>query len=740
MQKIVLTGTYRIGGLFMKTWFKKNVVFIALILVGVIAALVILIGRASVENDNRTYDILLDYSDVKKMAAQSEYDVDHWLDYFAEKGIDNIGVTETNVKALAEDTGYDVYVLTLSKIRSEYGWEKKYPAEVSELISKAKYKDDALVICTDMELFDTIVDAYEKRADNISYDIVRENGTGFMWITRTFDKNGTALTGSKWTEMCFGFEPGVIEMIQKHGYTIMPRTTTVDGLNSEKYARAVYSDFVQYKSPYFINSGDSLIGYDNEDKAAAQALLLEYLDEAGSSIALVEKADQSKNGTWDGLEDLVRATGYDTVRCFSMWPFVQSSYAKYNYTGPEEVVNILYRAVYERNCHLIYMKMMLNPDNTNNYITDPEAYDQLVDGLLDRMESLGYTYTGLEAAEVYSPSLILRILVGIGAIAACIVVLELILPIPAKFRYILLAIGIIGVCGAFYAAPNASKFLLSVGGGIIMPCLAAVGLNRYTRYTEERFGNQRFLPLILSAVGLVFCLTVISLCSSFFTSSALSETEFMIEMQLYLGVKFMQLVPLGVFLFSYFQIYVWERYVGKVSSFDRALRKEERTERNSVLSGIMDKTVKVSGVGIALIALVILAGLVLIGSYYLSRTGNTDEVSVTEIEFRNFLENTFTVRPRSKEFLIGYPCMMLFIWCRRRNIKILPAIFGCGAVVGGYVSIVNTFLHIRTPFVLSLLRILLGFVPGIVIGIAAMAVAELIYRLITNLRKKKVND
>lgn len=52
-----------------------------------------------------------------------------------------------------------------------------------------------------------------------------------------------------------------------------------------------------------------------------------------------------------------------------------------------------------------------------------------------------------------------------------------------------------------------------------------------------------------------------------------------------------------------------------------------------------------------------------------------------------------------------------------------------GAVIG-LTSIVNTFLHIRTIFCLSLVRVLTGFAFGVVVAVLALLVSELIYRLI----------
>ena len=79
--------------------------------------------------------------------------------------------------------------------------------------------------------------------------------------------------------------------------------------------------------------------------------------------------------------------------------------------------------------------------------------------------------------------------------------------------------------------------------------------------------------------------------------------------------------------------------------------------------------------------------------------------------------------------IVGWPMLMLFIWSLRRRMKFLPMTFGTGMTIG-LVSVVNTFLHIRTPFLLSLLRTGWGILFGLLIGTTVVIVAELIYRLV----------
>ena len=63
-------------------------------------------------------------------------------------------------------------------------------------------------------------------------------------------------------------------------------------------------------------------------------------------------------------------------------------------------------------------------------------------------------------------------------------------------------------------------------------------------------------------------------------------------------------------------------------------------------------------VGHVLLALV----LGLVGLYYLSRAGNQGQVLPLERMMRAALENALGVRPRTQEFLIGYPLFLVGTW------------------------------------------------------------------------------
>jgi len=123
---------------------------------------------------------------------------------------------------------------------------------------------------------------------------------------------------------------------------------------------------------------------------------------------------------------------------------------------------------------------------------------------------------------------------------------------------------------------------------------------------------------------------------------------------------------------------------------------------------------------------VIVLGIVgIVGMYYLSRTGNAGAVSPLEMHFRNALEGLFNVRPRNKEFLMAHPIFIvgIFIAAKYRQAIYLLIIASIGQL-----SMVDTFAHIHSPVLISLARGLLGMGLGLILGLVAIVIWQIIER------------
>jgi hypothetical protein len=197
-------------------------------------------------------------------------------------------------------------------------------------------------------------------------------------------------------------------------------------------------------------------------------------------------------------------------------------------------------------------------------------------------------------------------------------------------------------------------------------------------------------------------ITLISLTGGLAIAGLLNSLPYYIHAKQFMGVKFAHFFPIvliGAYFFHQF--------------------------------GLVRKSLKSPlEWGKALLALVVLGAL----AFMIARTGNDNPAAVsdTEIKIRNLLDAILFVRPRTKEFLIGHPFLIIgigmLISLRKgepnfQNWKGWITLFlMLGAI--GETSIVNTMCHIHTPLTISLARIGVGFIAGGILGGAAWVVLK----------------
>jgi hypothetical protein len=113
---------------------------------------------------------------------------------------------------------------------------------------------------------------------------------------------------------------------------------------------------------------------------------------------------------------------------------------------------------------------------------------------------------------------------------------------------------------------------------------------------------------------------------------------------------------------------------------------------------------------------------------YLLRSGNSLSFA-PDGALRDLLSQLFIVRPRTKEFLIGYPAFILAglfygevfhkarLWIWLSVSMIAP------------ISLMNSFAHIHSPLFLSIVRSFNGWLLGVVLAVVLFFVYDLLKRL-----------
>lgn len=230
--------------------------------------------------------------------------------------------------------------------------------------------------------------------------------------------------------------------------------------------------------------------------------------------------------------------------------------------------------------------------------------------------------------------------------------------------------------------------LLAVLTAIVFPSLAIIS-QFPDRVKEYAFWGSRWLYL----VGYCFRLVGISVLGVLCIIVLLSDYSYLITVSQFYGVKLSFVFPI-ILVGGYFYL-----MPNRISSVFYVVRRLLYSP-------------------IRMISLVVgFVGIVFVGVYVL-RSGNyiSFGATSTEILMREFMDTVLFVRPRLKEFLVGYPMLMFAFWFVGRDLSRQWVWFFNALGVVALVSLINSFCHFHTPLIVSVYRTGLGLFVGIVFG------------------------
>ena len=151
-------------------------------------------------------------------------------------------------------------------------------------------------------------------------------------------------------------------------------------------------------------------GIDTDTEPLAQAQVLDALRESGSTLVLIE----DRNQTGCVLPDGYSLDGYtgSMVKGFWLNQTFRARYQTLGYSGAEEIVNMLYRAVVDRGTTVLWLTPLT--DAAGETVAQPEVYTQLLQDLAQRIAPAGYSYGAITGIPAKTVSPVLLMLCGIG--------------------------------------------------------------------------------------------------------------------------------------------------------------------------------------------------------------------------------------------------------------------------------------------------------------------------------------
>lgn len=656
-------------------------------MIGIIAALPVGASRWKMEDTSKQVDIIFDYRDLVQVANYKSHPQQFIRDELPKlkaAGIGSMAVFETSLQELKWAGRLSIY--SSSSLGDLQGKPLNQDENYTYVFFKTKEDEAGLR---------SIIEDTFRRWDIVTAPWSFEGSDGL--VIQTPVENALLKTMQP--------DPIAVQALHDAGFRIVPRLSdrvpydaaSVDELLASYQALGVTR---------ILFDGNAVKGYADNAKMKSLTLFADSLNKHGIGITTIENSKPQQ-----GMNTLAYLTHYNVARLYSL-PDKDAAGMK-----PADIADRFHLAVKDRSIRMFYINAAPSSNQAKSTITDPlqNIYNSLQgkDGFLAKMDKLGFELGPSVPFDYSSPSWQkpLKALVALGAVAFIALLIQAFLPGVAIPVFI---IGLIGSAGLYVLSKSTFEQGLALGAAISAPTLAMIWAIRRVRThtlgnrrpiggtdetaTGRANGEMRWLfPGIsagrrfLMAIAIFATTSIISLCGIPFVIGLLNNITYKLVLEQFRGVSMLHLAPIALTAL-YLLLYTGDSVIGNI----RKLLKMQITVLWIVVAGV---------VGVA-------------GLYYLSRTGNEGSASSLELHFRDFLENTFGVRPRTKEFLLSHPLFFagLFLALRYRAAWVL---FIVGSI--GQLSMVDTFAHIHTPLAISLIRDLLGLVLGALIGLVVIA-------------------
>ncbi len=477
-----------------------------------------------------------------------------------------------------------------------------------------------------------------------------------------------------------GFEKGLIEEINDKGFNVVFRFENND-INDLNYK--LLEGINEETTVVF--SGQEILGFpDNIEKTT------ELIQEKNNTFGFIEAIIAVQKG-----EDKLAANlDYDIVRVHSITQDEMNIYSQ------TKIVNRYMRAIRERNIRFLYLRPIIKENK--DFAAAKSINKEYIQSLNNELVSAGYNIKRAEPFKQFSNNSIFLIFSALGSLVGGILLLiELFKIREDLIKYILTVIGIIGIFMTYYILDiTIFRAGLALGSSIVFPSLAII--TQLLKRNSKKSILNYFKAALITIAGAGYVVT------------ALADISYLTKINQFRGVKLAFLMPLLIVTFYYFMEYIV---------------REKNTTIKQKFNEILEINLKVKH-------LVILAIVALAGIYYILRTGNFPILDIPAIEekFRVLLEEILYVRPRFKEFLIGHPTFIVALYFFK-NIKNNYSLFFLSLLaVIGQLNIINSFAHIHTPLLISLLRTVHGLWIGLLLGLAAVLVIRYLINLTQNQR------
>jgi len=661
---------------------KSYSILIFFIIVALVVAGIITYNRSKLESNFKQVELVMSLNELRELSYQEGYDEIELLAKIKNSGINSIAVHEDTLENLVF-SGKILYFSDKELNKLNFFLKsidpfKKFQSSPAEAYIIFNNKDDYLRIKENLQR-------------QLGEDLVRD--LSFLPYISLKVKGSE----EKLADLGLGFSEEDIELVRNLGFQVILRLRNFPQINNEDIEFKFKESDRAGKISGIIFEGETVLGYPSKENLIFTAKLLKAKE---YPFGIIEFAGQK------GIETIAHSTSELAVRVHSITKEEMEIISK------QKAIERWIRAAKERKVRIFYIKPFMK--SNYNLIEDNVSYIRTIKA---ELKVSGFN-TGRASilSTTYQESKIFILLLILGVISGGLILLKNVFNLKKYQEYSLLFLAILFSLLLLFL--NREIFLIKLMAllaALIFPTLAIIDNERYflgnnnskLKDTQDfSENNPSFIQMIKEVLIGFFRIILITLSGALLIAALLNNNKFMLGIEQFSGIKISYLVPLFLVL-----AIMWLKVnKGKLMILEN-----------------IKKPILIEHVIIMVFFAVFLV-------IYISRSGNFSFLPVLSIEekIRIFLEKTLIARPRNKEFLIGYPALLLAMsmnFLKIKEFKIPIIIIG----TIGPVTLINTFCHIHTPFLFSMLRTFNGVWLGLVLG---LIIITIFYYLVKIFRKK----
>jgi hypothetical protein len=635
--------------------------------------------RSALEKDYKQIDMVMNLNKIRELSAKEGYDENELLGQLKSRGITGIAVQEDTITTLSTQ-GKITFFSTNDLTRLNYFYHLELPGADNVV------NGELMVACQDFDLFQRMkTNLQSYLGDNlVKTGLINEK---YHLLFFQGDREELEKVG-------LGFSKEDIFRIQEMGFNLILRPKNTPKINLEIFRTKILQidDFTDIAVIIF--DEEEVLGYPSAKILAEMAT---YLKEKKYSFGIVEFASQK------GINRIASTVSELAVRVHSITKEEMEKIDK------NKAIERWIRAAQERNIRLFYLNPFLNVREGNLIESNLDYIKEIKDELIQNKYQIG-------KAALFSPyqnSLVIIALIGLGVISAGMLLLLKFFNISKKYEIVLF----VAICLFLFIINiiTGKIFLmkiLALASALVFPTLAIILNKKYFIKTpiikngHTPSTNKPFFlysEIIRNVFTGITRTMLISLSGGLIIAALLTQYQFILAIQLFSGIKIAYVLPI--------LLVTW--YLWWVNSEDKKI--------------LLDEVKKPILFEHALLMSILLV----FGVVYITRSGNFSFLAISNMEekIRIFLEKYLIARPRNKEFLIGYPLLSLAIAMNYLDIQYLKLpiiIIGCVAPI----TVVNTFCHIHSPILFSLLRTFNGYWLGLLFSILLTSILFFLLKFI----------